>query len=391
MKTFSVFICLLIATQLGFAEDKHIKEPEKKKEQTTQKEATSAGNLVIYKDRCIATLPIKHSADKSNSFVVAGSIDSQSILFRNEEHIVPEYTITKEKEAAAANLVFTSQHPFGGEISYSFSGIAWHMHYVVEINELFDEIQNFTSFVSIDNQSGANFENIQLRLIDAKTDALAKNQTFNEYVINTQKSIHKDRVVRIPWADIHKQKAEQDYRLDVGGEILTDIQGTERHIPLQIWLGFQLNKDLDQDLANGEIAIYIRDNANTLRFLGTSTLLATKAGENVQLGIPPHLLTQLKSSQDSPLSQIQGTIEQTEFKTLLTEKVIEAAYRLTIRNFGDKEVTIKVMLPFGKNRGKVVRESVAHKQDNAQSVYWPVKVAQKSEVVLRYRVQLMKE
>ena len=49
------------------------------------------------------------------------------------------------------------------------------------------------------------------------------------------------------------------------------------------------------------------------------------------------------------------------------------------------------MLPFGKNRGKVVRESVAHKQDNAQSVYWPVKVAQKSEVVLRYRVQLMKE
>ncbi len=336
-------------------------------------------------------MPIKISGEKSYSFVVAGSVDPQSILFRHEENINPEYTVAKDKDASAADLVFASKNPFHGEITYSFSGIAWHMHYVVEINELFDEIQNFNSFVSIDNQSGANFENIQLRLIDAQTDALAKNQTFNEYIINTPKSIHKSCVIRIPWVGIHKQKTEQDYRLDVGGEILNDIQGTERRVPLQIWLGFKLNKDLAQDLASGDITIYIRDNTNTLRFLGTSTLLATKSGENIQLGIPPHLLTQLKSSQDSPLSQIQGTIEQTEFKTLLTEKVIEAAYRLTIRNFGDKEATIKVMLPFGKNRGKVVRESVAHKQENAQSVYWPVKVAPKTEVVLRYRVQLMKE
>ena len=49
------------------------------------------------------------------------------------------------------------------------------------------------------------------------------------------------------------------------------------------------------------------------------------------------------------------------------------------------------MLPFGENRGKVIRESMAHKQESTQSVYWPVKVAPKTEVVLRYRVQLMKE
>ena len=391
MKIFSAFICLLLATQLGFTEDKTTNESDKKKEQTKQKETENTGSLVIYKDRCVATLPIKLSSEKSNTFAVAGSVDPQSILFHNPENIVPEYAVAKDKDVTAADLIFSSKQPFHGELTYSFSGIAWHMHYVIEINELFDEIQNFNSFVSIDNQSGASFENMQLRLIDAQTDTLAKSQTFNEYVVRTQKSIHKGSVIRIPWVDLHKQKTEQDYRLDVGGEILTDIQGSERHVPLQIWLGFKLNKDLAQDLASGDITIYIRDTANTLRFLGTSTILATKSGENVQLGIPPHLLTQLKSSQDSPLSQIQGTIEQTEFKTLLTEKVIEAAYRLTIRNFGDKEVTIKVMLPFGKNRGKVVRESVAHKQENAQSVYWPVKVAQKTEVVLRYRVQLMKE
>jgi hypothetical protein len=390
MKVFFIFACLLLAMQLGFAEEKPAKELNQKKEQITHKDTANTGNLVIYKDRCLATLPIKLS-EKSNFFTVAGSLDPQSILFRNSENSVPEYTVTKDKGAAAADLVFISKSPFQGELTYSFSGITWHMHYVVEINELFDQIQNFNSFVSIDNQSGVSFENIQLRLVDAQTDVLAKNQTFNEYVTSIQKSIYKGSITRIPWVDLHGQKAEQDYRLDVGGDILSDIQGSERRIPLQIWLRFNLNKDLAKDLASGDVIIYIRDNANTLRFLGTSTLPATKAGDNIQLGISPHLLAQLKSSQDSPLSQIQGTIEQTEFKTLLTEKVIEAAYRLTIRNFGDKEVTIKVMLPFGKNHGKVIRESVAHKQENAQSVYWPIKVAQKSEVVLRYRVQLMKE
>ncbi len=392
MKIFTLFICLLLAIQLGYTEDGPTKEPDNKKEHTEQKEETKTGNLVIYKDRCVATLPIKFSQEKAYSFVVPGSIDSQSILFHQEGNTTPEYTVSKDKDlSSAADLILNSKNPFHGTITYSFSGINWHMHYVFEVNEQFDEIQNFNSFVSIDNQSGANFENIRLRLVDALTDTLAKNQTFNEYVISMPESIHKSSVIRIPWVELHKQKAEQDYRLDVGGDTLVDLQGTKKNIPLQIWLRFNLNKEVARDLASGDITIYIRDNNNILRFLGTGTLLATKSGDDVQLGIPPHLLTQLKSSQDSPLSQIQGTIEQTEFKTLLTEKVVEAAYRLTIRNFSEKEVTIKVMLSFGKNRGKVVRESMAHKQENTQNVYWPVKVAPKTEVVLRYRVQLMKE
>ena len=34
---------------------------------------------------------------------------------------------------------------------------------------------------------------------------------------------------------------------------------------------------------------------------------------------------------------------------------------------------------------------MAHREESSQNVYWPVKVAPQSEVVRRYRVQLMKE
>lgn len=364
---------------------------EKVTNATEQKKEIKEASLVLYKDRCIATLPIKFSGEKY-TLAVPGSIDSQSILFHQENGVNPEYIISKGKEVSTtADLILNSKLPFQGGITYTFSGISWHMHYVVEVNEQFDEIQNFNGFISIDNQSGTDFESTQLRLVDAQTDEIAKNQTFHEYVVGTPKSLHKNSVVRAPWVEFHKQKVGQDYRLDVGKENLNDLQGAEKQIPLQIWLHFKLNEKLARDLSSGAITIYIRDNKDILRYLGISALQTTKSGDDIQLAIPPSLLTQLKSNQDSPLSQIQGNLEQTEFKTLLTEKVIEAAYRLTIRNFGEKEANIKIMLPFGKNRGKIIRESMAHKQENSQSVYWPVKVAPKTEIVLRYRVQLMKE
>lgn len=388
MRVLLLIICLAFVFQSGYAEN----APDSKKEHAESKKEIKVGSLVIYKDRCVATLPIKFSGEKEHSLTVPGSIDSQSILFHQESNLNPEYVISKNKDVlTAVDLILNSKHPFQGEITYTFCGIGWHMHYVVEVSEQFDEIQNFNSFVSIDNQSGASFENIRLRLVDAQTDDLAKNQTFHEYVIDTPKFINKGIVVRIPWVEIHKQKAGQDYRLDVGKDNLKDLQGINKQIPLQIWLHFKLDEKRSQDLANGDITIYIRDHSNALRFLGSSALPSTKSGDDIQLAIPPLLLAQLKSSHDSPLTQIQGNLEQTEFKTLLTEKVTEAAYRLTIRNFGEKEANIKVMLPFGENRGKVVRESMAHKQESSQSVYWPVRVAPKTEVVLRYRVQLMKE
>lgn len=348
--------------------------------------------LILYKDRCVATLPIRFSNEKNYVLAVPGSLDPQSILFQQESGASPEYSIASNKEASAAELILNYNQPFQGLITYTFSGINWHMHYVVEVNEKFDEVENFTGFISVDNQSGISFENTYLRLIDAQTDELTKSQTFREYSVDTAKSLHKARVVRIPWIALHKKKAEQDYRLDVGGEEnLKDLQGAQKQIPLQVWLHFKLDENLGKDLAGGEATIYLRDSNKILRFLGSSALQNIGSGEDIQLVIPPLLLTQLKSNQDSPLSQIQGNLQQTEFKTLLSEKVTEATYRLTIRNFGEKEANIKVMLYFGENRGKIVRESMAHKQENSHSVYWPVKVAPETEIILRYRVQLVKE
>ncbi|MCE2716670.1 MAG: hypothetical protein ACK4V2_06295 [Pseudomonadota bacterium] len=354
-----------------------------------QKKEDSESNIVLYKDRCVATLPVKFGQEKNYVIAVPGSLDPQSILFQQENGASPEYGFSNNKEASIAELILNSWYQ--GLITYTFSGINWHMHYVVEINEQFDEIQKFAGFIDIDNQSGASFEKVYLRLVDAQTDELAKNQTFREYVVDVPKNLYKGRVVRIPWITLNKQKAEQDYRLDVGRENLKDLQGKEKQIPLQIWLHFKLDEKLGKDLASGDITVYLRDSSKILRFLGSSSLQNVRVGEEIQLAVPPLLLAQFKSSQDSPLLQIQGNLEQTEFKTLLTEKVTEAAYRLTIRNFGEKEANIKVMLYFGENRGKVIRESMAHKQENSQSVYWPVKVAPKTEIVLRYRVQLVKE
>ncbi len=385
-----LLVCLLFG-QLLYGEASKAPVNKESCDKHTHKEDHKVNKIVVYRDRCMATTWIK-VGEKSQKVSVPGSIDPQSILFAQKDVENPKYEIDKESESATeAELVLYPQGPFSGELTYGFTGINWHAHYVVELNETFSNILNFSGFISVDNQSGASFEDSCLCLVDGQTDNLAKNQTFNEYSINVGQPLQKGRVIRIPWINICDQDAEQDYRFDVGGDCLLNLQGVEKHLPLQIYLSFKQGEDSKKDLAGGDLALYVRDKAGHLRFLGINQFKSTKSSEIIQFAIPLHLLTQLKSNQDSPLSQIQGVLEQTEFKTLITEKLEEAAYRFTIRNFGDKEVTVKCMLPRGDNLVKVVRESHEHKSESDRSVYWHVKVSPKTEVILRYRAQLMKE
>ena len=382
-------LAYFVLLPLLYGEDTKAPDSEHPKKQ--QIDNHKVNKIVVYRDRCMATRWIKLT-EKEHKVEVPGSIDPQSILFGQNNGDNPTYEITKDADnATAAELLLHSLGEFSGELTYGFTGINWHMHYVVKVNDTFNEVLNFSGFISIDNQSGASFENADLRLIDGQTDSLAKNQSFSEYSISLGKSLQKGKVIRVPWIKLVKEKTEQDYRFDVGEDCLTNLQGAEKHLPLQVYLSFKQNGEIKKDLSSGDLALYVLDESGELRFLGINQLKASKSTEFIQFAIPLHLLTQLKSNQDSPLSQIHGILEQTEFKTLITEKLEEAAYRFTIRNFGDKEVTIKIMLPFGDNYVKVVRESNEHKKESDRSVYWQVKVAPKTEVVTRYRVQIMKE
>lgn len=380
-------LCIVIIFLQSLASEQQQLQHQKKIEQDK-----TDNSLTLYKDKCLASMRVKMPAGKSsNAFKVPASIDAQSVIFCQEKKGLPKYLLRRENEKSLDNEIHILHDlGFDGTINFSFSGISWHMSYVIEVSSVFDTVLAFNGFVSVDNQSGVDFERVRLNLIDAQTDIQAKGQSFQEYALEDSQNINKQVVTRLPWIELLNQKCVQDYRLDVGGENLKDLGGGEKIVPLQIWLKFD-NAKPGKDLASGDIQFYVRDNNGALRYIGTGVLPVIKSTESISLGLPAHLLGQLQSSKDSPLSQIKGSLEQTEYKVLLTEKISEAAYRLTIRNYGEKEVTIKIVLPFGNNHGKVIRENMEHKPEGDNVVYWPVQVKPKSEVILRYRVQLMQK
>lgn len=373
-KIFLVLFCTLFAEKSN-SEQKH------------------GSNLVLYKDKCVANIKLKiPNAAGHYSLAVPASVDTQSVLFSNFEGNLPGYILKKDNEKSLHTFLNIIQNlGFDGEVSYGFSGINWHMHYVIEISSAFDEILNFNAFISIDNQSGIDFENTQLRLVDAQTDMLSKHQDFSEYVFENAVSIENKNVVRLPWVHEKKQTCSQDYIMDVGGDNLKDLDGCEKDIPLQVLLKFSSKNAKKKGLSKGNIELYVRDKKGVLRYVGSSLLSNVSGNEFINLGLPSYLLSQLNSSGDSPLLKIKGSLEQTEFKVLLAEKVCEAAYRLIIKNSGDKEVAIKVLLPFAKINGKVIRENIEHLKEDDNKFYWPLKIKPNSEVVLRYRVQLMQK
>ena len=107
MRVLLLIICLAFVFQSGYAEN----APDSKKEHAESKKEIKVGSLVIYKDRCVATLPIKFSGEKEHSLTVPGSIDSQSILFHQESNLNPEYVISKNKDVlTAVDLILNYMH-----------------------------------------------------------------------------------------------------------------------------------------------------------------------------------------------------------------------------------------------------------------------------------------
>lgn len=348
--------------------------------------------LIIYKDKCLATIKFQSIASKKISlFNMPNSLDYQSILFKINQRL-PEYYLKKYDQDTRNDLAIL--HDDGtaleGEFSYIFSGISWHMHYCMEINSAMDKILNFNGFINVDNKNNNDFENANLHFVEANSDYLEKNQKFKEYKVNGKREIYKNSFVKIPWVEMRDQCCEHDYRIDVGGENLKDLNGNEKLVPLHIWLTFDSSFEGKKSIASGDVEIYIRDKDNILRSLGGSTLttVSEDGAESIRLSLPSSLLMQLSNNTNSPISKIKGTLEQTEFKVLMADKISEAAYRVTIKNSDDKAISIKVVLPFDKMQCKIIKENIEHQMESDNIIYWPVKVEPKSEVMLRYKVQL---
>jgi hypothetical protein len=194
----------------------------------------------------------------------------------------------------------TAAGPVNSEISYLTTGISWHAEYVAVVNNK-DTQLDLAGWVSIDNKSGADYEDAKLKLVAgdvnrvqprpvypmlkrdmvamaAPNEGMFAEKTFFEYHLYTlqRAATIKDRQIKqVSLFEPQTTPVEKIYSYD----------GAQDDKKVQVRLEFKNSQEnnLGMPLPAGKVRVYKRDDDGSQEFIGEDALDHTPKDEMVRL------------------------------------------------------------------------------------------------------------
>ncbi len=346
-------------------------------------------HITIYNDSGVVTKTIDIKA-KESTFSVPNTIDQNSLIFDDPKLCIRFFYLTEEK--SKYYLYIYSDLALKTPISYNFSGISWGLNYVLTLSAEMDHVENINAQIELDNQSTQNFEQSKLSFISANNSEDSENfESSQVYRLAYDRLVDVpcQKIIKLPWFSYSKLEITKDYRIDVGQDLLKDLHGETRSLSLDTWIHVDPNQ-IKKKLVPGLLTLYVKTKKENLLRLGTIEVSDIDIKDRLSIKIPRRLFQQMHGQKNIPIDQIHSEMEQIEYKDL-TDKIAEASYRVIIRNTSNQTAKLKVDLSFKKEHGKIVRSNIDYVKENPREIYWPINIAPKTEMVLRYRVQLTRE
>lgn len=276
------------------------------------------------------------------------------------------------------------------EVTYMTSAINWHAEYVGVIDEK-DEQIDLAAWVSIDNRSGASYENAQLDLVAGdvhrvadraqgrfadegeimiKTTRSAAPEFAQEalfeyylYKLDTPATVADREIKQLTFFPSTTVSVEKVFEFD-------PYMGTD----VRVLLEFVNSEDagLGRPLPAGKVRMYKEDSAKDLQFIGEDRIDHTPKDEDVALF--------LGNAFDVKVDR----------KTLatrkITDRVREEDYEVSLRNHKEEDVVVRVV---DHPRGYWTVTTTTHdfEKVEAQRIEFNIPVAVDEEVVVRYTVR----
>jgi hypothetical protein len=288
------------------------------------------------------------------------------------------------------------------ETSYLTNGINWRADYVVTLNDK-DDRADLSGWVTINNQSGAMYENAKLKLVAGDVNRVTeeweykdkmlraamkearpaepqfKQEEFFEYHIYTlqrpatikQNQTKQIGLVTADHIPVKKEflyyGARYYYRNRHGGVI------SNQKVGVFVELENKKKNNLGIPLPKGTIRVYKHDKERTLQFVGEDSIDHTPKDEKVRI--------KLGDAFDVVGSRKQMTWRKIAYDTY------EASFEISLRNHKKEDVFVKVVEPIP---GDWVMLSSSHEysQTEAFSAEFTIRVPKDKETKLRYRVRM---
>lgn len=278
------------------------------------------------------------------------------------------------------------------ELSYMTSGLTWTAEYVAVLNDKEDEM-SFNSWVSIDNYSGATFENTSLKLIAGEVnrvkeaniyskqirvsgmaveDALApefKEESFFDYHIyelNQKTTLANNEKKQLSLFNVDKINVLKKYvfsnswKSNTDGKIATVIKFVNTK-----------QNNLGMPLPEGKVRVFKARN-NSSEFIGEDMIKHTPKDEELNLKI-------------GNAFDLIAEETQTDSKKI-GERVYEYSYDIKLKNRKEQDAEIEVIRSVGQN-WEILDSNLKFEKIDAYNIKFIVPVKKNSEFILKYKIR----
>ncbi len=276
------------------------------------------------------------------------------------------------------------------EVTYVTSSINWHAEYVGIVDQD-DTSIDLTAWVSIDNRSGASYEEAQLDLVagdvhrvqaprameqelmyDGARAMAAKGapefqeeQLFEYYLykLDTPATVA-DREIKqltfFPSTQVAVEKAlEFDYYKGSDVRVLLEFKNSEE-------------AGLGRALPAGKVRMYKEDSASDLQFIGEDSIDHTPKDEDVQL--------YLGNAFDVKVER-----KQTDARKI-TERIREDDYEVSVRNHKDVPVVVR-LVEHPQGYWEVKQTTHEYEKTESNRIEFAIPVEADGEVIVKYTIR----
>jgi hypothetical protein len=313
------------------------------------------------------------------------------LLSKIPENLIPQPTLVWTLENRISK-------PQKLEASYLTSGINWKADYVAVLNKL-DSMTDLTGWVTIDNRSGATYQNALLKLVagdihrvqgEMKMDyarpmAAAKevSQQFKEesffeyhlYTLDRRTTIKDNQTKQMTLLDANQVPIKKlfifsgspqyyYYQMDQGSNkqkvgVFLELENTKKN-------------NLGIPLPKGTIRVYKEDKDGSLQFVGEDRIDHTPKDEKFKIKI-------------GEAFDIVGERVQTDYKRL-GRNLFEVAFEVSLRNHKNEDIKVLVEEPIPGD-WEMLLNTHAYEKLSAHLIRFEVPVAKDKETKVKYRIR----
>lgn len=337
---------------------------------------------------------LSHSNDQ---LVIKDDEDRIQIVAREENIDRIELEKLPEGLITRPTLVWKTSAATGGKhlckVTYMTGGMSWKANYVMVINP--DDTQiNWDGWVTLDNQSGATYQDAKLKLVAGEVNRVRADNRGYDMLMESQPRLAK--VAAAP--PQFEEKSFFEYHLYTLGRPTTIKQAQTKQVSLlsaqqvpvdkvfeydgarndksvEVKLEFKNSEErnMGMPLPKGVVRAYKADSDGSLEFIGEDQLDHTPRNEEISIKM-------------GNAFDVVGERNREDHRRL-SDRTHEDTYKIVLRNHKKEDIQVKVV-EHVHGDWKMMESTHKHIKKDQNTLHFLVNVPAEGETELRYRIRV---